>query len=173
MGEPRDLPLLRSQFEARIGGRLAHPRARGSELTTSALGERLHADRHEVLVCRSELLARLEPASVAAEPLPKKKMCTHEVGSQAGASEPVDGVAVGTLGGVALTHQGRRPGLNAERPVSRGRLRALIESRQRVSCGIEVPGPDGGLRQLAQDPTGDEELGVSSIYCTAEGSASS
>ena len=156
--EPRDLPLLRSQLIARLGGPRAHPLARGQQLTPGALGERLHPDGHEQLVCSAELLAGILAPTLAAQPLPVEQMRARELGPESRVPEAVDGLAVRTLGGLALAQQCARPGVDAERPIGVAGLRLLGESREGASCELGVLGPGGGLDQLAQRPRSDEEL---------------
>jgi hypothetical protein len=59
-GEPRDLPLLRSQLIARLMASLPHALARGQKLLTCSLGDCLHADRRELVVGGAELLSRVD-----------------------------------------------------------------------------------------------------------------
>src|SRR6516164_1916608 len=54
-GEPGDLRLLRREVLARVGASLAHLLACGGQLAASALGERLHPDRGEQVVGRTQL----------------------------------------------------------------------------------------------------------------------
>src|SRR3954447_23501993 len=65
-GEQRDLPLLRGQIVASLDGPPPYLLAGGLKLLAGALGERLHADRGEHLVRRAQLVARVEPAILAA-----------------------------------------------------------------------------------------------------------
>src|SRR5690348_10543424 len=65
-GEPRDLPLLGGQIVTRLGRPLAHLLARRLKLLTCTLGERLHPDLDQHLVGRAQLLARVDPAVLAA-----------------------------------------------------------------------------------------------------------
>ena len=79
--------------------------AGGEQLTSGALRERLHADRLEQLVRRSQLRARVDAAILSAQPLPVEEMRTCEVGPEPRAPQAVDGLAVRTLGGLALAQQ--------------------------------------------------------------------
>ena len=115
--EPRNLPLLRSQLIACLGGPRAHPLARGQQLTLGALGKRLHPDGHEQLVCSAELLAGVLTPTVAAQPLPVEEMRACVVGPESRAPQAVDGLAVRTLGGLTVAQQCPRPGMDAERPI--------------------------------------------------------
>ena len=146
------------QLVARLGGPPAHPLARGQQLAPGTLGERLHADRHEQLVGRAQLCARVDAAILAAQPLPVEEMRACEVGPEPRAPQAVDGLAVQALGGLALAQQRARPGVEAERPVGVAGLRVLAESRESALRELGVPGPRGGLDQLAQRPRGDVEL---------------
>ena len=134
--EPRDLPLLRRQLIARLGGPRAHPLACGQQLTLGAFGERLHPDGHEQLVCSAELLAGILAPALAAQPLPVEEMRARELGPESRAPDAVDGFAVQALGGLALAEQCARPGVDAEPPIGVAGLRVLGESREGASCEL-------------------------------------
>src|SRR3954454_9864476 len=67
--EAGDLLLPRRELVARLDRALARLRARRHELATSALGERLHADRVEHLVGGAQLRARIRTPALPAQPL--------------------------------------------------------------------------------------------------------
>jgi hypothetical protein len=67
--ELSDLPLLRRQIIACFDGSPAGSLARRHQLATRALRERLHPHRREHVVCCAELLARVDPATLATQPL--------------------------------------------------------------------------------------------------------
>ena len=78
-GQPRDLPLLRGQLVARLGRPLADRLAGGLQLTAGALGERLHADRRELVVRRPELRARVHAAILPAQPFAVEQVSAGEL----------------------------------------------------------------------------------------------
>ena len=65
-GKQRDLPLLRRQIVASLDGPPPHLLAGGLKLLAGALRERFHADRGQHLVGRPQLVARVDPATLAA-----------------------------------------------------------------------------------------------------------
>ena len=54
----------------------------------------------------AELLARIHPAVLAAQPLAVAELGAGEVDRAAGAAEPLDGVLVQRLGGAAVAQLG-------------------------------------------------------------------
>ena len=56
------------------------------EALAGALGERFHADCGEHLVGRAKLVARVDPAVLATQPLPVEQMSPGELGTQPGAA---------------------------------------------------------------------------------------
>ncbi len=98
-GEPRDLPLLGGQIVACVDRPLAHLLARRLELLTCALGERLHPNRGQHLVGRAQLLARVDPAILAAQPLAIEKVRAGELWTEPGAPQPLDRLAIQIVGG--------------------------------------------------------------------------
>src|SRR4051794_24170378 len=81
-GEPCDLPLLRGQIVATLDGPPPHLLAGGLKLLAGAVGERLHADRGHHLVRRAQLVARVDPAVLPAQPLPVEQMRAGELGTK-------------------------------------------------------------------------------------------
>src|SRR4051795_10793440 len=104
-GKQRDLPLLRGQIVASLDGPPTHLLAGGLKLFAGALGERLHADRGQHLVGRAQLVARVDPAVLAAQPLPVEQMSAGELGTKRGPCQPLDGFAMQTLGALTLAHE--------------------------------------------------------------------
>jgi hypothetical protein len=78
-GEPGDLPLLTGELVARVRRALAHLLARRQKLAAGTLGEGLHADRLEHLVCGTQLLAGIHPAALAAQPFAVEQMGASEL----------------------------------------------------------------------------------------------
>jgi len=73
-GQACDLSLLRGQVVAGLDRPLAHLLACRLKLIACALGEPLHPDRDEHLVGAAQLLARVDPAVLAAQPLAVEQM---------------------------------------------------------------------------------------------------
>ena len=96
---------------------LAHLLARRQQLAPGALGERLHADRGELVVGGAELRARVDPPVLAAQPLAVEQVRAGELRAQPRAAQPLDRLAVQALGALALAQQRARAGPDAERPV--------------------------------------------------------
>jgi hypothetical protein len=87
--------------------------AGGPQLAPGALGERFHAHRGEHLVGGAQLLARVQAAAFAAQPFAVDEVSAGERDANAGASEPLDRLAI------RQTH--RRTGVAQPRAdVSRG-----------------------------------------------------
>ena len=80
-GQLGDLVLLRGQIVVRLDGPFADPLARRQKLLLCALGERLHANRVELVVAGAELGARVDPAILAAQPLAVEQMSACELGT--------------------------------------------------------------------------------------------
>ena len=124
-GHSRDLPLLRGQIVPRLDRSLADLLARRLKLVLRALGERFHPDREEQLVGRAQLLARVDTATLAAQPLAVEQMRTSELGTQPAAAQPLDRLLIQALGGLARAYQGTGTSEDSERRV------AASESRRR------------------------------------------
>jgi hypothetical protein len=73
-GQPRDHGLLGGQLLARLDGAFAGGLAGGLQLAAGSLGERLDAHRVQKVVGDAQLLAGVEAAALAAQPLPGKQM---------------------------------------------------------------------------------------------------
>src|SRR6185437_14721875 len=67
-GEPGDLLLLRRELAARLGTALAYLFTRRQQLAAGALGERLHPDRGEHVMGRTQLFARVGTPALATQP---------------------------------------------------------------------------------------------------------
>src|SRR4051794_4171919 len=113
----RDLPLLRGQLVAGLDGPPPHLLAGGLKLPPGSLGQRLHADRGQHLVGRAQLVARIDPAVLPAQPLPVEQMSAGELGTKRGPCQPLDGFAMQTLGALTLAQQGAAARLYPLTPV--------------------------------------------------------
>src|SRR4029450_5415757 len=111
-----------------LDGGFAGPLAGGEQLAGGALGERLHPHRREQLVSGAQLLTRVQPAALAAQPFavdkmragelgadagtagpphpfPEERRRAGEPGADAGTAEPVDRLTVEVLGRLALAQE--------------------------------------------------------------------
>src|SRR4051794_26897255 len=157
-GKQRDLPLLRGQIVATLDGPPPHLLAGGLKLLARALGERLHADRGQHLVGSAQLVARVDPAVLAAQPLPVEQMSAGELGTKRGPCESLDGLAMQALGAFTLAQECPAARLYSPAPVGvagRGRCHHPLEP-----TGRHIGFPRAGRRfhQLSRCPGGDVEL---------------
>ena len=109
----------------------AHGFAGGQKLPTRSLGEGLHTDRDEQVVCGSELVPGVNPSAFPSEPLPVEKMRSSEVRAEARPAETTDGLLVQPLGVAAIAQQGARTSLDPKREVGAGRQRRLGQPFER------------------------------------------
>src|SRR5262245_10561401 len=147
-----DLRLLGGQVVAGLHGALAHRLAGGQQLAAGALGEALGPHRREHLVRRAQLLARVHPPLLAAQPLAVEQPGAGEVDPAATAREPLDRLAVELLGGVAFAEQRARAGLDAERPVGAARPRAFAQALERRGRRVRRAAAHARLDQLDERP---------------------
>jgi hypothetical protein len=74
-----DLPLLTGEIVARLHAACADLLlTRRQQLCACAVGERLHPDRRELLKRRPQLLACVDAALLAAQPLAVEQVCACE-----------------------------------------------------------------------------------------------
>src|SRR3954454_2529957 len=116
-GQTRDLPLLGGENVAGLDGPLAHVLAGRKQLTPGPLGECLHPDRRELVVGGTELDTRVAAAILAAQPLPVEQLSPGELGTQAGAAQPLDRLAIQALGTRALAQERPAARLDSQAPV--------------------------------------------------------
>src|SRR4051794_37664963 len=116
-GQACDLPLLRRQVIAGLDRPLAHLLACRLKLFTCALGERLHPDRDEHFVSVAQLLARVDPAVLAAQPLAIEQMSAGELGTKPGPCQSLDRLAVQALGTLTLGQKRPAARLDSQAPV--------------------------------------------------------
>ena len=103
-GQAGDLRLLRRQLVARLDHPLADRLAGRRQLTTGPLGEPLGTHRDEHLMRRAQLLARVQPPVLTAQPLPLKEAGAGELHPDARAAEPIDRLAVQPISHLAVAH---------------------------------------------------------------------
>src|SRR3954454_20192135 len=103
--QARDLPLLGGENIARRNGPLAHLLARRQQLAPGALGESLHPDRRELVVCRTKLGACVDPPIPAPQPLPVEQLSPGEVGAPPGSCQSLDRLAMQAFGTLTLAQE--------------------------------------------------------------------
>src|SRR5205814_1180132 len=151
-GQPRDELLLGRELVARPRGALAHLRARGEQLVPGAFGERVDAHGDERVVGSLKLLARVDAPTRTTQPLAEEQPAARELGTEPGAPQAIDRLAVQALGRLTLAQQRARPRVEAQRPVGVARTRVLAQSLQTTRRELGVLRPAGGLDQLAERP---------------------
>src|SRR5215472_16082623 len=107
-----DLPFLRRELVARVWAALTHLLARCHQLPAGALGERLHPDPGEHVVGRTQLIARVDAAALAAQPLPVEQMRAGKFRADFGAAEPLDRTVIQEIRAVAAGQQRPWAGVN-------------------------------------------------------------
>src|SRR3954452_1206836 len=101
-GQTRDLPLLGGENVARRDGPLAHFLPRRKQLTPGPLAESVHPDRRELVVRGTEFDTRVDPAILAAQPLPVEQMRPGEVRTPPGPRQFPDRLVMQALGTLTL-----------------------------------------------------------------------
>ncbi len=89
-GKLGDLPLLRRQIVARLGGPLADSLPRRQQLVPSAFGEAFNSYRGELVVRDAELGPRVYPAVHSSKSLAVKQSRAGELGSYSRSRQMVD-----------------------------------------------------------------------------------
>ncbi len=114
-----------------------------SNSRSARAGERFGAHAREHLERGAQLVASVPPTALAPKPLAVDEMGARKVYAHAGASEPVDRLAIQALGGLAVAEQRARTCLDAQRPVGAGGARRLRDPLKRESrrAGSLRPGP--------------------------------
>ena len=90
---------------ARLVGARAGGLARGRELSTGAIGERLGSGLTEHLVGGSKVLAGVDAPVLATQPLAVHEVCAGEMDGDTSALESFDRLAVQGLGSLAVAEQ--------------------------------------------------------------------
>ena len=119
-GEPGDVLLLRCELVLRVDLPLAELLAGGQQLPPCPFCERLGTHGREHLVRGSELLARVDPATLAAKPLAVDQMGAGELRTERCAGKPRDRLDVPVLRRLAVAEQCSAAGFDARRPVGAG-----------------------------------------------------
>src|SRR4051812_10870570 len=112
--ESCDPSLLGGEVVARLGRARPHRLARGQQLATRAVGEPEGADAGEHAAGGAQLLARVHPAPLSAQPLAIEEPGAGEMKRCATASEPIDRSFVQSVGMAPFAEKGARPSLDAE-----------------------------------------------------------
>src|SRR4051812_17236556 len=122
-GHRRDLAFLGREGVARCARSRGHGRAGGEELATAALCERLRPGAGERVVRRFELLASVDAAALAAQPLAVEQAGAGQLDAHPRAPEALDRLAVKRLGDVVLVDERASPREDPERPIGARRVR--------------------------------------------------
>src|SRR6201999_2471469 len=104
-GEPGDLLLLWRELASRLGTALAYLLTRRQQLAAGALGERLHPDRGEHVMGRTQLLARVGASALATQPLPVEQVRACKLRVQLGSAETINRLAVEVAGDLPVAQQ--------------------------------------------------------------------
>src|SRR5690242_18195101 len=134
--EPGDLRLLRGELVDRLDGTLAHRLAGGRKLALSALGERSRAHSAEHLVGRAQLLARVDAAVFATQPLAVQKAAAREFERRAAAREALDRFAVERL---VVAQQPPAARFDPERPFGAARPRTFAQAAAAATASSGRP----------------------------------
>jgi hypothetical protein len=153
VGEPvarqlRDPVLLGCQPGPRLGPPAARRLAGRAQLVPSPGGERLEPHLREQVLRHAQLLARLQPPPLAAQPLAVDEVRAGEVHAHTRAPERVDRLAVEPLGGLAFAEERSAPRRQPQRERGRaglGRDREPLQVGGGRLCGA---GPHGRFDQL-------------------------
>ena len=156
--EARDLDLLGRELVDRLGCPPADRLPGRDELAPRPLGEGVHADLCEEVVGRPELLARIDPPALPAQPLPVEQARPGTFRTQARPIQEVDRVAVELVGGRPVRHQSPPARLEAQPPGRVDLPDVLAQSIQTLDRALLVPRPRGRLDQLAERPHRHEQL---------------
>src|SRR5216683_6600142 len=93
-GQPGDLSFAGSELGGDVGGAVADPLAGGPQLARGSFGEPIGSHPSEHLVRGAQLLAGVDAATLATQPLAVEQIGAGELDPEAGAAEPVDRLAV-------------------------------------------------------------------------------
>ena len=84
----------------------------------------------------AQLLARVDAAALAAQPLAVEQVGAGELRTQRRSAEPLDRLAVERVGGRPLAQQSSAARLDAEREVSPAAFGRLRQSLERIVCEL-------------------------------------
>jgi hypothetical protein len=157
--------------QAPSGGARGRLLAGRGQFCASPLGERRHADRGEHAVGDVQLLARVDAAVFAAQPLAVQEVRAGQIRALLGAPEPADRLAVPALGRIVAAQQGPRARLDAQPEIGSAGLSRGRQPVQRVRRQRGLTRTDRGFDQLGPRPVGKRPL-VVPVACSAAASAS-
>src|SRR3954452_6870740 len=157
--EARDLDLLGGQLPPGLDPAFAHALAGGQQLTLGAPGERLGAHGREQLERITQLMAGVDAAPLAAQPLAIEQVGPRKLHAHAGARQPLERLLIEALGGLAVAEQRARAGLDPERPVAAAGPGEEREPLERTCSDSALPGAGGRFDELG-DRAGRAQLGV-------------
>src|SRR2546423_13121768 len=102
----------------------------------------------------AQLLARIEPPALPAQPFAVQEVSAGEVHPDASPGEPLDRLAIEPLGGLAIAEERPRARLDAQRPVRSTGSGVGREPPQGVGSRLRPPAPNRGPHQLPPRPPG-------------------
>ena len=150
-GQPCHLGLLSGQRVISPAHSLADCLARGEQLAPGSFGECPGAHRLQHLVGGAQLLARIGPPVLTAQPLAVDQVRAGQLGADAGPAKVLDRRAVVPLGRLALAEQAASPRLDPQHPVGRGHPGTFGQPFQDGREELHIAGPGCRLGQLGHD----------------------
>jgi hypothetical protein len=112
--------------------------------------ETKHECRQTQQVGAPQLLARIEPPPLAAQPFAIHQPGARQLHGDPTPAEPVDRLAVQLVGAVSLGDQRPRAGLDPQRPLGPAGPRMLGEAPQRGGRHLHLAGARGRFDQIGQ-----------------------
>src|SRR4051794_41956960 len=102
----------------------------------------------------AQLLARVEPAALPAQPFAVQEVSAGELHADASPGEPLDRLAIEPLGGLAIAKERPQARLDAERPVRSTGSSLGREPPQGVGGRLRPPPPNRGPDPPPPPPPG-------------------
>src|SRR3954447_26149450 len=134
---------MRGEVLAGLDVALADAFARCQQLALGAAREGFGAHAREHLDRGAQLLAGVDPAALAAQPLAVEEMGARQINAEARALEALDRLPVEAVDGIAAAEQCARPGVDPQRPLGAAGPRPLGEQLMRAAGELVVAGPNG------------------------------
>ena len=122
-----------------------------------------------MLVGRAQLLTRVDPAILAAQPLAVEQVRARELGAQPGAAQPLDRLAIQALGARARRSAAPASAPRCQRPLGAGRSRRRRQPLERVARELGVARARRRLDQLGQRPRRHLRLERVRVACRGRG----
>src|SRR5580704_3296545 len=151
-GESRDLLFLRGQLVAGFVSALAHLLATGQQLASRPFGESRRAHGHEHVICLVELLARVDPPVLTAQPLAVAEPGTSKVRRDPRLRERLDRRSVQLLGRLTVREERARAGLGSFRPIRPAGARSPAELVEGFTGDLCPPASGSRLDEFGQRP---------------------